>query len=118
MGESDDDLAFLDATAQAELVRRGEVTPVELVSAAIERIEALDPVFGAMVYTRFERALAEAAAADLPDGPFRGVPMVVKDAVQHTEGDLYQHGMRFLRTGPGGRRPTPSWPAGTGPPAS
>ena len=99
MAESDSELAFLDATAQAELVRRGEVTPVELVSAAIARIEALDPVFGAMVSTRFDRALAE-AAGDLPDGPFRGVPMVVKDAVQHSEGDPYQHGMRFLRDRP------------------
>jgi amidase len=102
VGGSDTDLAFLDATAQAELVRRGEVTSAELVSAAIERIEALDPVFGAMVSTRFDRALSE-AAGELPgalDGPFRGVPMVVKDAVQHSEGDPYQHGMRFLRDRP------------------
>jgi amidase len=99
MEGSSRELAFLDATAQAELVRRGEVTPVELVEAAIGRIEALDPVFGAMVSTRFDRAVSEAAAG-LPDGPFRGVPMVVKDAVQHSEGDLYQHGMRFLRDRP------------------
>jgi amidase len=108
MDGSASELAFLDATAQAELVRAGEITPVELVEAAIGRIEALDPVFGAMVSTRFDRAVSEAAAGPpgppgppaSPAAPFRGVPMVVKDAVQHSEGDLYQHGMRFLRDRP------------------
>ncbi|MET0421021.1 MAG: amidase [Acidimicrobiia bacterium] len=86
----------LDAIAQADLVRRGEVTPVELVEAAIARINAVEPSIGALVDTRFERALDE-AQRDLPDGPFRGVPMLLKDAVQHSAGDRYQHGMRFLR---------------------
>ncbi len=53
-------------------------------------------MLGALVDTRFERARDEARAG-LPDGPFRGVPMLVKDAVQHSAGDRYQHGMRFLR---------------------
>ncbi len=102
MGGTESDILLLDAVGQAELVRRGEVTPAELVEAAIRRVEALDPVFGAMVSTRFDRALSEAAAGppsggDGADAPFLGVPMVVKDAVQHSEGDPYQHGMRFLR---------------------
>ena len=59
-------------------------------------IEALDPELGALVDTRFDRARAEARGV-LPDGPFRGVPMLVKDGVQHSAGDRYQHGMRFLR---------------------
>ena len=80
-------------------MRRGEVTPAELVERAIARIEALDPAYGALVDTRFDRAVAE-AAGDLPDGPFRGVPMVVKDAVQHSAGDRYQHGLRYLRDRP------------------
>ncbi len=42
------DLAPLDATAQADLVRRGEVSPKELVEAAIERIEAVDPQLNAV----------------------------------------------------------------------
>ena len=37
------DLVQLDATAQAELVRRGEATPLELVEAAIARVEAVNP---------------------------------------------------------------------------
>ncbi|MBL7502158.1 amidase [Frankia sp. CNm7] len=90
------EVAAGDATAQAELVRRGDVTPAELVEAAARRIEALDPAVGALVHTRFEQALRE-AHGELPDGPFRGVPMVLKDAVQHSAGDPYQHGTRFLR---------------------
>ena len=37
------DLAFLDGIAQAELVRKGDVKPVELVDAAIARIEKVNP---------------------------------------------------------------------------
>lgn len=73
-----DELAALDATAQAELVRLGRVSPVEMVDAAIERIEALDPEINAFTTTRFDEARAEAAGA-LPDGPFRGVPFALKD---------------------------------------
>jgi amidase len=88
-----------DAHSQAELVARGEVTSAELVDAAIDRIEALDPQLGAVVYERFEKARAEAAGT-LPDGPFRGVPFLLKDAVQHSEGDRYQHGTALLRDHP------------------
>jgi amidase len=72
------ELAWLDATAQAELVRRGEASPKELVEAAIDRIEALNPRLDAVVRTRFDEARAE-AAGELPAGPFRGVPLLLKD---------------------------------------
>ena len=61
--------SLLDATAQAELVRRGELTPLELVDAAIARIERLDPELGAVITRQFERARARAAAPELPAGP-------------------------------------------------
>ena len=57
-----DDLAELDATAQAELVRRGDASPTELTRAAIARIEALQPTLNALTTNRFERALEEAEA--------------------------------------------------------
>jgi amidase len=72
------DTTWLDATSQAELVRRGEVSPTELVEAAIARIEKVNPALDAVVRTRFDQARAE-AAGDLPDGPFRGVPILLKD---------------------------------------
>ena len=75
---SADPFVRLDATAQAALVRAGEVAPIELVDAAIARIERLNPKLNAFVSTCFERA-REQARGVLPDGPFRGVPYAVKD---------------------------------------
>src|SRR3954454_13435110 len=92
-----DELAWMDATAQAELVRHGEVSATELVDAAIARIEKLDPELNAVIHRRFERAREEAADADLPDGLFRGVPFLVKDLSAPTAGDPMHNGMRALR---------------------
>lgn len=89
------DLALLDATAQAELVRKGEITPVELVDAAIARVEQLNPALNAVIHERFERAHDEAANA--PDGPFRGVPVVVKDLDGPLAGEPYHLGNRLLK---------------------
>ncbi len=86
---------WLDATAQADLVRRGEVTPAELVEAAIARIEQIDPHLDAVVHDRFDGARAD-AAGDLPDGPFRGVPMLLKDIGCHLAGDETRYGTTFL----------------------
>ena len=91
------DLSLLDATAQAELVRRGEVKPLELVEAAIERAERLDPQLAAIVSRQFERARAEAASAELPAGPFHGVPYLLKDLGAHLDGDPVYSGMGVLR---------------------
>lgn len=73
-----DSFARLDASAQAELVRRRDVSPLELVDAAIARIEALDGELNAVTTRLFERARERARAA-LPDGPFTGVPYLIKD---------------------------------------
>jgi amidase len=91
-----DDLAGLDATATAELVRDGSVSPVELVDAAIERIEQLNGRLNAVITPLFERA-REAAAGTLPDGPFRGVPFLLKDLDALSAGDPFHAGMRFLQ---------------------
>jgi amidase len=83
----------LDATAQAQLVSSGEVSPHELVEAAIGRVEALNGELNAVIHPLFEKALDTEPA----DGPFRGVPMVIKDLVCTTAGDPDHEGMRFLR---------------------
>src|SRR3954465_4237558 len=72
------DLTWLDATAQAELVRTREASPKELVEAAIARIDAVNPELDAVIRTRFDEARS-AAGGELPDGPFRGVPILFKD---------------------------------------
>ncbi len=71
-------MTWLDATAQADLVRRGEVSPAELAEAAMARIEAVNPTLNAVLRTRFDAARLEAGGG-LPDGPFRGVPILFKD---------------------------------------
>nr|MBA2630845.1 amidase [Thermoleophilaceae bacterium] len=83
----------LDATGQAALVASGEVSPTELVQAAIDRVQVLDPELNAVIHPLFEKALTTEPA----DGPFRGVPTVVKDLACHTAGDPYHEGMAFLR---------------------
>ena len=83
---------WLDATAQADLVGRGEVSPRELVEAAIARIEAVNPKLDAVIRTRFDAARRE-ADGDLPDGPFRGVPMLFKDLGCTVEGEVTAFGL-------------------------
>jgi amidase len=92
-----DPFALLDATAQAELVRREEVQPLELVEAAIARIERLDGSLGAVIARRFERAREEARSPALPRGPFRGVPFLLKDLGAHLAGDPVHSGMLALK---------------------
>ncbi len=94
---ADDEIGDLDATAQAELVRRGQLTPLELVEIAIERIERVDPEINAVIHRHFERAREE-TRGELPDGPFRGVPFLLKDfAAGCRAGDPCHWGTRFLR---------------------
>ena len=92
-----DDLSHLDATAQAALVRSGAMTPLELVEAAIERVERVNPELNAVITPLFEGARAQATAEQLPDGPLRGVPFVLKDLSAHSAGDPFHEGMAFLK---------------------
>ncbi len=86
----------LDATAQADLVRRGEATPAELVDAAVARIEATNPQLSAVLRDRFAAARVE-ADGDLPDGPFRGVPLLLKDMGCHMAGEETAYGLAPLQ---------------------
>jgi amidase len=85
----------LDATALAALVRARDVTPAELVEAALERADARNPALNAIVHRLDARARA-AAAAPLPDGPFRGVPFLVKDLSASVAGAPLTWGSRLL----------------------
>jgi amidase len=75
------ELAFASATEQAELVRSGEVSPVELVDTYLERIERLDPELNAYVTVCADEAPAAARAAESQpaERPFHGVPLPIKD---------------------------------------
>ncbi|MGH0038343.1 MAG: amidase [Myxococcota bacterium] len=85
-----------DGLGLAERVKRKEVTPAELVAAAIDCIERRNPALGAVVH----RADAEArrtAEGPLPDGPFQGVPFLVKDLWCEVAGMPRTHGSRWHR---------------------
>src|SRR5262245_11591239 len=93
----EDTLARLDAVAQADLVRRREVSPIELTEAAIARIVRLNPQLNAVIHPRFEAARAEARAVVPGSAPLAGVPFLVKDLLCLTEGDPIHLGTRVLR---------------------
>ena len=91
-----DELVALDATAQAELVRKREVKPIELIDAAIERIELVNPQLNAVVTPMYDQARA-AANSDLPKGPFTGVPFLLKDLLAAYAGVRMTSGSAFLK---------------------
>jgi len=91
-----DDLAYLDATAQAQLVRNKEVQPIELVEAAIERIERLNPTLNAVITPMYDLARTR-ATGELPEGPFRGVPFLLKDIMASHAGVRMAMGSKLLQ---------------------
>ncbi len=89
-----DELARMDAVAQAEAVRRGDLSRHELVEAAIERIERIDPHLNAVVAQLYTEARSHAGAAR---GPLAGVPFLLKDLGARQAGQPYYAGNRALR---------------------
>lgn len=83
-----------DGLGLAELVRKKEVKPSELVEEAIGRIEKVNPQINAVIHKMYDRG-REAAEGDLPDGPFRGVPFLLKDLEVAYAGEPLRSGSRF-----------------------
>jgi amidase len=87
---------WMDATAQAHLVRSEQVKAVELVDAAIERVEALNPAVNAVVLEWFDHARSVVADGP-PGGPFHGVPFLLKDFMAAYAGQPVSNGNVRLR---------------------
>jgi len=85
-----------DALALADLVRRREVSPRELVAESIARIERHNPALNAVVHPMFDAAV-KAADGPLPQGPFTGVPFLLKDLLAWYEGEPITSGSRLYR---------------------
>ena len=83
-----------DGMGQAELVRSGQASSLELVDAAIARIEKFNPALNAVIHKMYDKARA-AAQGDLPDGPFKGVPYLIKD-ISELEGEPLTFGSRLF----------------------
>lgn len=92
-----DVLAQLDAWEQALRVQRGELSPAELVEAAIARIERSDAILNTLVSRLFDEAREAARSPELPAGRFRGVPFLMKDLGAAQAGQPYFAGNRALR---------------------
>mgnify|MGYP001338956819 CR=1 FL=1 len=88
-----------DGLGLAELVRRKKVSPGELVEEAISRIETHNPKLNAVVSKLYDRARAK-AGGKLPDGPFKGVPFMIKDLHATLEGLPTSHGSKLWRDVP------------------
>jgi amidase len=85
----------LDGLAQAEQVRNGSVSAVELVDAAIARIESLNPVLNCVVIERFAQAREDAQRINAgTEAQFAGVPVLLKDSGQQIEGVVQVEGSR------------------------
>ena len=85
-----------DGLGLAELVRTKQVTPTELVEEAISRIEVHNSKINAVIYKMYDHARA-AAKGDLPDGPFKGVPFLLKDLFVTYTGVPTSSGNRLLK---------------------
>ena len=85
-----------DALGIAELVRRREISPRDAVLSSISRIEAVNPRLNAVVHRMFERALSD-TEGPIPDGPFRGVPFLLKDLISWYEGEPITSGSRLFK---------------------
>ena len=90
-----DEMGFVDATTQAEMVRNGDVTPAELVEGAIERVERLNPALNAVITPMYDEA-REAASRPIPEGPFSGVPFLVKDFLAEYAGVRFTESSNFI----------------------
>ncbi|HEY1631256.1 MAG TPA: amidase family protein [Rhizomicrobium sp.] len=85
-----------DATGLAHLVRRKDISPLELVEEAIARIERHNPTLNAVVYKAYDEARAT-AKGPLPDGPFKGVPFLIKDINLPVKGWPMTNGSAYLK---------------------
>ena len=84
-----------DAMGLAELIRKGDVSATEVLDAAIDRIEAVNPALNAVVATFFDEARATAKAP--LSGPFAGVPFMLKDLGVQVRGQPVTNGSRFWK---------------------
>jgi len=87
--------SWIDATEQAELIRRGDTSPAELLDEALARAQAVNETLNAIVIPTEDEARNHVAAN--PGGPFGGVPMVTKDLGATSAGQPYYAGTRFLK---------------------
>jgi amidase len=97
MGSLAEETRWVDGVESAAMIARGDVTPAELLDAAIERIESDNDRLNAVSVSWFEHARSVAADPALPEGPFRGVPFLLKDLYAQFAGQPLTNGNVALK---------------------
>ena len=85
-----------DGLGLAELVAKRKITPIELLNAVRQRLEAINPKLNATAQVFFDKAEAQIKQG-LPAGPFKGVPFVLKDLGQQLAGTITSYGSRVFK---------------------
>src|SRR5215471_17175753 len=85
-----------DGLALGELVRRGEVTALELLETAIARAEAVNPRINAVIYRAYDQARAAARSFKSDSQHFAGVPLLLKDITGYCAGMPTRSGSSFV----------------------
>ena len=85
-----------DATGLAELVKRKEVTANELVAIAIARIQQVNPMINAVITPMYDIARTYCETQTI-EGPFQGVPFLLKDLLSAYKGVPMSSGCRALQ---------------------
>lgn len=91
-----DEYGTLDALALGALIRRGELGAAEVMEEAIRRAEAINPALNFLAYEAFEAGRAAAADPRLPDGPFKGVPWLVKELASSWGGQPFTNSCPYF----------------------
>jgi amidase len=91
-----DEYSSFDGVGLAELVAKGKVSPAELTEAAIARVERHNPKLNAVVFKGYDDARRD-AVGKLPEGPFKGVPFLIKDLAMPVAGWPRTSGSRYTR---------------------
>lgn len=87
----------LDATGLAALVRARELSPREVIEEAIRRAELVNPQLNFIAHRAYDDALAAASSKDLPDGPLRGVPWLVKELATSWAGQPWTNALPYMK---------------------
>ncbi|ASB91197.1 amidase [Bacillus sonorensis] len=87
-----------DAVALSKLIKKKEVSALELTDAAFSRLEEVNPELNAVIRTRKEKVLQEIGGIDIERQPFAGVPFVLKDISQAVKGEPLTAGAKLLQT--------------------
>lgn len=84
-----------DALGLAELIKTGQIHPSEVVEAALSAVDRTNPMLNAVV-TRMDDEARRTSRGPLPDGPLRGVPVLLKDLLSMYAGVRHTGGSRLF----------------------